>query len=177
MPVRLIDIITTEWREKRLSPSEVERHFLSFYSSEVVNSLLETWRHANWLTGRLPVLEEAIANYDAARHFSCVCLLLPQIEGILGDHLGRKPNAQNDAASFFRHTRLGVVAREFYVRIYCESVRWDADSPIPELSRNAILHGRIANYGTAKHSLKLILILDAVLGALREAREARGADA
>jgi hypothetical protein len=168
MPVRLIDQVTDACAAGELTAINVEERILAFYSSDVLADLVRSWHDLPWLLERMPILTEGIENHTSGRHLSAVCVLLPQIEGILGEAYGRAPNPQNDASDLFRETRLGAVARDFYIRLFRETVTWDSSAPVPDLARNAILHGRATNFGTPKHSLKVILILDAVIGARSE---------
>lgn len=172
-PVRVTDDLSARYARGELTVDEVRRIFLDLYSPEQVRALKSGWAQLPWLAVRLPILAEGVENHVAGRYFSAVCTLLPQIEGVLGDELRRKPNPQHDGTKIFRDTPLGAVARDFYVRVVHESVGWGPGAAMPDLSRHAILHGRDTGFGTEERSLKTILILDAVIGAVREQRDER----
>lgn len=173
LPARVVQWIVSEYNERRLSQEQVVDALMLFYQESAINDLLSDWRRQLWLGNRIRILEEGIANHIAGRFFGSVCTLLPQIEGVLGDELGRKPNPQNDAARLFRKTPLSEVAKNFYVRLAKDSFDWRGGSPLPSLSRSAILHGRAVDYGTSQHSLKIVLIVDAVIAAVANTRRGR----
>jgi hypothetical protein len=129
---------------------------------------LEKWKLSKHIGTRASILDEGVQDHLDGRFFSSVCIFSTQIEGVIGEALGRQPNPQNDADIIFRDTTLSKVAREFYITVANESFSWSRSSPIPELSRNAILHGRDTEFGTAKNSLRVILLFDAVWSAIGE---------
>lgn len=170
MPVNLIDEIAQGYDQGELSRDDVEELFVQLYSPEVITEFQRRWEGYSWLQHRLPILREAVANHIDGRHYSAVCTLLPQIEGALGDELGRRPKPKIDAVAYFRDSHLGTVAKDFYVRVILESFEWTTSAPIPELSRHAVLHGRSTDYGTPKHSLKLLIITDIILDGIQDRR-------
>jgi hypothetical protein len=170
LPVRSIDRIAKGHRSGELSEAEVEAEFVGFYDSDVLNAITMGWRRLDWLGPRLEILEEGIGNYAAKRYFSAVCTLLPQVEGVLYETLGKKPNPKNDAPKIFRDTRLSKIAEDFYVRVLQESFDWRVTAAVPTLSRHAILHGRSVAYGTAKHALKVVIVADIVIAGIEERR-------
>jgi hypothetical protein len=170
LPVHMIDCITNAHAKGELSNADVEAAFLMFYTPEVVQEFAGRWEGYEWLASRLPIFREGLINHLEGRYFSAVCTLLPQIEGVLADELGRKPIPKCDAGILFRNSRLGSVAKDFYIRVVLESFNWASEAPVPTLSRHAILHGRATLYGTRTHSLKVAIITDIVLSGVEERR-------
>lgn len=153
-----------------MSDADVEAAFLAFYTSDRVMGFLGQWEKHEWLERRVPILREAVMNHLDGRYFSVICTLLPQIEGMLGDLIGEKPNPRNHASKMFRVSRLGGIAKNFYVKVIVEGSDWQRIAPIPELSRNAILHGSTTDYGTQKHSLQVLIIVDIIVSGIAERR-------
>lgn len=167
-PVTLIDAVTESHARGELTREDVAALFVECYDAELIGHLLSEWKKCGWLQARTPILEEGIRNHLEGRYYSAVYTLLPQIEGVVGDDLGRQPVPKSDAMRFFSDSRLSKVARDFYVNVILEGFNWQATAPIPELSRHAILHGCATSFGSAEHSLKVILMLDAVIAATKE---------
>jgi hypothetical protein len=174
LSTQFVDSITAAHKRGDLSEGEVSDLFVKSYNSGRLEDLLRQWEPHPWLSRRLPILREGIENHLAGRYFSSVCMLLPQIEGVHGDALGRKPKPRGDAERLLGDTTLSTAAREFYIKVVNESFEWNDDAPIPELSRHAILHGRATNFGTEEHSLKVLLIMDEMISAIAAYRPNRG---
>jgi hypothetical protein len=170
MPTGLADAITTGHSLGVVTPEQVSELFVGFYDQNRIERLLAHWGSYEWLRHRSEILRQGIESHNERRYFASVCTLLPQIEGTLGEELKRAPNPQNDAGSLFDETHLSKAARVFYVRLARGSFSWSPEEEVPDLSRNAILHGRDTAYGTRQHSLKVILMLDAVLAIIQERR-------
>jgi hypothetical protein len=91
MPARVIDRITVAYQAGKLTPKETAETFATFYTPERIREFRQRWAGYEWLTHRLAILQEALGNHIDGRHCSAVCLLLPQIEGVLREALGVKP--------------------------------------------------------------------------------------
>jgi hypothetical protein len=166
LSTRFVDTVTSGHERGDLSEAEVSELFVKAYGPGQLTEFLKRWEKHAWLSGRLPILREGVENHVEGRYVSSVCVLLPQIEGVLGDALGRKPNPRGDGAKLLGGTTLSTSAREFYVKVINESFEWTSEAPIPELSRHAVLHGRATDFGTQEQSLKVLLILDEMIRAI-----------
>ena len=169
MPARVITRITVAFQTGKLTPEETTEIFVSFYTPERIKEFGQRWAGYGWLANRLPILREALANHIEERHHSAVCLLLPQIEGVLRDALGTKPNREN-SVGLIRGYQLATAAGKFFADVVMETFDPDSAAPIPELSRHAILHGKATDYDTPTHSLKVILFTDIILSSIEEDR-------
>lgn len=139
--------------------------FIDYYSVDRLKIMLNEWCALEHLSSRISLLSEAINNYETKRYASCVVITLPNIEGILGDYLGKKPNPKNDARKIFDSSGLDSVAYDFYTNVVLTSLDWKNDQ-ILGLSRNRILHGKDTRYGTQENALKVLLLFDAVQRAI-----------
>jgi hypothetical protein len=167
MPARVIDRITVAYQAGKLTPKETAEIFASFYTPERIKEFGQRWAGYGWLAHRLPILQEALENHINGRHYSAVCVLLPQIDGALREALGAKPTRAN-SVGIIRGYQLATAAGRFFVDVVLENFDPDSAAPIPELSRHAILHGKATDYGTLTHSLKVILIADIILSSIEE---------
>jgi hypothetical protein len=168
LPAVLLDRIVEAHESGDFSVEEVSQLFIELYGQKRLKELLERWKQSEHIGRRATILDEGIQGHIDGRFFSSVCVFSTQIEGVIGEALGRQPNPKNDADIIFRDTTLSRVARAFYIKVANESFSWSRSSPIPELSRNAILHGRDTEFGTASNSLRVILLFDAVWSAIGE---------
>jgi len=173
LPAITLDRIAEGNASGDLSDEDVTDLFIELYDSKLLNTLLTEWKRSEYLGERGPILEEGTQNHLDKRFCSAVCVFLPQIEGVIADELGRKPNPQNDAGVIFNDSTLSKVAREFYVNMARSSFTPTSKIPAPDLSRYAILHGRDTSFGTASHSLRVILLFDAVWSAIGDRSRAR----
>jgi hypothetical protein len=169
----MLDEVVDSYHAGSLSREEVVETVLESYDHGTIEELVREWASLDWFTARMPAIQEGIDSFLDGRYFAAVCTLLPHVEGVLGEELRRKPNPQNDAGKFFSDTPLSETAKEFYIKVARADFWFDPGKPVPEMSRNAILHGRDVSYGTKGHALRTILVLDAVIGAVDEHRKDR----
>jgi hypothetical protein len=175
MPARAIDRMTVAYQAGKLTPEETANIFASFYTPERITEFGERWASYGWLAHRLPILREALEDHLSGRHYSAVCVLLPQIDGALREALGAKPTRAN-SVGILRGYQLATAAGKFFAEVVLENFDPDSAAPIPELSRHAILHGKATDYGTPMHSLKVILIADIILSSIEESRNQPAVD-
>lgn len=175
MPSRVIDRITSAFQAGELTSQRTAEIFASFYTPDQINEFGQRWASYGWLSHRLPILQEALENHNNGRHYSAVCVLLPQIDGVLREALCAKPTRAN-SVSIIGGDELATVAGKFFADVVLESFNPDSAAPIPELSRHAILHGKATDYGTSISSLKVILIADIILSSIEENRNQSAAE-
>ncbi len=170
LPARVLDQIAAAYRKKKITLDEVAEIFIEHYTPDKIAEFGDRWAGYAWLGPRLPILREALANYVDGRHYSTVCALLPQFEGVLREFLGKEAIKTNSIGGV-GSIGFGSAAGRFYAEVIRETYYPDSDSPIPELSRHSILHGNATDYGTPKHSLRVILIADIILSSVDRSRE------
>jgi hypothetical protein len=168
MPARIIDRITVAYQSGSFTPEETTNIFTSFYTPQRINEFGQRWASYEWIAHRLPILQEALANHIDGRYHSAICVLLPQIDGVLREALGAKPTRANSVGIIGGY-QLASAAGKFFADVVLENFDPDSAAPIPELSRHAILHGKATDCGTVTHSLKVILIADIILSSIEEA--------
>ena len=163
-----LDRVVDLYDRGELTSVEIDSLFVRAYDAETLRGHLSGWFQFDWLQPRVPILAEGIDCHIGRQFFSAVSTLLPQVEGVLGDFLGRAPNPKQDAGRVFADSRLTGVAREFYLKVATASFKWGRSAD--PLSRNSILHGHDTAFGTEVSSLKIILVLDAVIDAVEARR-------
>ena len=144
---------------------DLSKVFIEYYTSEQLDNMLSEWCAKQYLSSRTPLLREAVENYKYRKFASCVAVILPNIEGIIGDYLEKKPNPKNNLKHLFDNSGLDKATTDFYANVVLVSFNWSKD-PILGLSRNQILHGKDTTYGTPVNALKTILLFDAVQRAI-----------
>ncbi len=170
MPSRLVDRITAAHDAGKLTQEETAGIFASFYTPERIEEFGQRWTTYGELAHRLPILQEALGNHIAGRHYSAVCVLLPQIEGVLRE-AGFGPKLEPaDIDKMIGSDPLATAVGEFYIEVLREPFTPGSTAAIPDLSRHAVLHGIAIDYGTPMHSLKVILMADIILSSIEETR-------
>lgn len=163
LPSRIISEITKKSKTNELTDKDIKKLLLSFYSFEFIQGLTDSWNNSPHIERRMPILEEAAENHYEGRYFSSVCTLLPQIEGILGDYLGKKLNPNNDVERVFAKAKtvFQSYAENFLKDVVYKTEKWGSSTT--QISRHAILHGYALNYGTLENSIKAFIIVDLVI--------------
>lgn len=169
-PVSGLDELLPLFESGELVESDVASVFKRYYTSDVLDDILKSWQDRAWLEHRFALLNEGLSNYNNRRFSSCVAVVLPNIEGVLGDHFGRKPKPHSDFSSIFRSHGLDKSTQEFYQSVVLASFKWN-EEPLPSLNRHQIMHGKDVSYGTQDNALKAILLFDAVQDALNDQKE------
>lgn len=173
LPAGLLNHIVVAYQCGSLSESEVEEIFVDLYDSDRLGELLTMWKQSPYIKNRMNLLEEGIRNHLDRRYFSSTCIFLTQIEGVIGDWLGKKPNPQNHVDIIFPlATHSTEATRDVYLKTYRSTFTWSSGSELPGISRHAILHGQDTVYGTPENSLRMILLFDLVCNKI-SAREPR----
>jgi hypothetical protein len=145
-----------------------------------INETLKSWQSINnsKIKNRYPILEQSLYAHKEGNFFLSVSTLIPQVEGIIRDAIessgkeadfGKMTDAEiNNAIKSLKEvwknksndTRLLTLLDntiEMVSRLYIDDRQKSSHNG---LYRHGICHGRLTNFGTAKNSLKLILILD-----------------
>lgn len=145
-----------------------------------IHETLKSWKSVSniKIQNRYPILEQALYAHEEGKFFLSVSTLIPQVEGIIRDTIessGKEAdfgkmtdseiyNAIKSLKEVWKNknndTRLLNLLDntiEMVSRLYIDDRQQSSHNG---LYRHGICHGRLTNFGTAKNSLKLILILD-----------------
>jgi hypothetical protein len=164
MPADILDEIVVDYETGNASVDEIEARIVRYYDAGVLEEILAEWENNSRLTHRLPILRAAVRAHVAGLYELTVPALIPQIEGLLGEAFGHSGRMNGkDVSRYvsvalgrrFRFDRAGIA---FVAEVLMGNFDWG--SPIPRLSRHAILHGADVNYATEANSLRAILLLD-----------------
>lgn len=155
-----------------VSATGLSKVFLSFYDAQQLDEMQKRWANNQFISHRMDVLIEGLGNYSEGRFASCVSLVLPNLEGVTGDYLNRKPVPKNDVEALFSSSRLDDATTEFYKNIVLANFTWESD-PILGLNRHQILHGKDVVFGTQTNALKTLLLFDAFQQAVLDKQSGR----
>lgn len=142
-----------------VSKNELGEVFTAFYDEQQLDEMQKRWSSNKYISHRMIVLVEGLGNYNEGRFASCVSLVLPNLEGVIGDYLNRKPVPKNDVEELFNFSGLDNAAAEFYKNIVLANFEWQNDL-ILGLNRHQIFHGKDVIFGTQPNALKTILLFD-----------------
>lgn len=155
-----LDKLLDLFESGEVSETELGNVFISFYDGCQLEEMQKRWGSNQFISHRMDVLIEGLGNYIEGRSASCVSLVLPNLEGVIGDYLNRKPFPKNDVEELFNSSGLDDATTEFYKNIMLANFTWKED-PILGLNRHQVLHGKDVIFGTQTNALKTLLLFDA----------------
>lgn len=138
---------------------------LNYYGTDQVRRILIGWKQRQWLSARIPALEQAVGAHLGGLYYTSIPVVLAQTEGMLADAFGHNTRLSGrDLKKYVgrlcrRPNGFDVAARRFALEVVLAA--FEFGGPIPSsLSRHAIMHGADTEYGTQTNSLKAILLFD-----------------
>lgn len=149
--------------------SIVDQFMVKRYGEKELHSILERWRQRRWLQSRLPVLEQIIEGHKQKLYYLSVPTCFAQIEGVIAEGFGHTGRMTYDYYKKYLYklldTRLSgeQAMQEFISKVVFANFVWGSQLS-SDFSRHAILHGSDTRYGTAKNSLRSILLFDYIQG-------------
>jgi len=166
--------------------SQVDTNATNLFDSQLLDDILDRWLKASLVKGRIDILSTAIERFRSNDFISCVHILLPQIEGLINEHIRRKRCVPEEKLKE-RFKQFGnlVKAEEFNSKMtiylcniltsHLQHTFYREWYPFPRKGRlyrgslvtpqrHLILHGKtIKQYFTAANCLKLICVIDAII--------------
>lgn len=153
----------------------IEGRLIEWHDEAILYLIVESWREKPWLNERMSILEDAVNAHIEGRYNLSVPALVPQVEGVIADNFriigsaGTKRTTK--VVSSLLHPALVVhnkapALQQFFSNSFLKNfVRGKSDVSI--VNRHAIAHGADTTYGTVQNSLRIILLLDALIKLLR----------
>ncbi|OGN93525.1 MAG: hypothetical protein A2Z75_03270 [Chloroflexi bacterium RBG_13_50_10] len=165
---------------------QVDAAATSLFDSQVLDDILARWLKASLAKGRMDILSTAIERFKSNDFISCIHILIPQIEGLVNEHIRRK-RCVPEEKSKERFKQFGnlVKAEKFNSRMtvylcniltsHLKHTFYQKWYPFPRKGRlyrgspvapqrHLISHGKtIKQYFTAANCLKLICVIDAII--------------
>jgi len=149
---------------------EISQAMVGFYDEQTLHAKLDEWRGAEALSRRMPILHEVVDGHLRGTYYLTIPTILTQIEGFIGDiseHRGRMRGSDVEryltelfdnrlASSPFDRVKFLIIDRVF------QHFEW-GDRIASSISRHAILHGSMTDYGSEVNSLKCILLFDYIV--------------
>jgi hypothetical protein len=166
--------------------NQVDEFAVRVFNANFRPDVVSRWLEASLVQKRKDILSRAMEAYSKGDYHSTVYILLPQIEGLITEHIKRKrQSAQQNLKDRFKQfgdiikgepfntemTRyltdllVSNLTKSFYKMWYPypkRGKRYRPSSLSPQ--RNVVLHGEVnTRYFTPENCLKLISILDAII--------------
>lgn len=139
----------------------------------LLNQFVAGWQDTPYMADRLKAINGAIAAHKRGEYELTISTLLPMIDGLSALIVAHIPNPKRktirvtDAVLMFKDIEPDI-SSECLVRVVENvlfrdvNLRQTQTAPSPN-NRHAILHGRVANFGTELCSYQVILLLGAMV--------------
>lgn len=173
MDIPKIRSIATAYKNKNLDLiNSIDMIMCDYYDADFILYLLELWEEISNLQNRLPILRNVIRAHNLGMYYVSIPALLAQFEGTVVEALKITGRVDGEIFKVLLNILLKNdhetdldIERETY-KYYKENLLVSFDhglNPESEISRHAILHGGITDYGKQSNSLKLILLFDFII--------------
>jgi hypothetical protein len=175
----------------RIDKNDIDEFFINkLMTVDRINTTLSSWKEYNNVQHRYPILKEALEAHNESNFFLSVSTLIPQLEGIIRDIIRENSNVRtisdrnglSDSKSDSDIKRVITSLEKIWEEKGINNIGnilnpllemlenlYKDDKEIPDnddndgLYRKGICHGGRTNFGSAKNSLKLILMLDRLI--------------
>jgi hypothetical protein len=160
----------------------IDEFMVSFYDSQMLSNISLEWENIAHVKKRLPLLRNSIMAYNQGMYDLVVPSLLSQFEGIIVD--GFKVDGYvNGVIISILLDYLLLKNQEFDSSISFDDAihKYYSDKILAgfkhgssiksDVSRNAILHGADTNFGKQTVALKVILLMDYIIGSVNNLKE------
>jgi len=169
LPTLLMKQIITLDKQGKCSESVLAKKLYEFFDSEQVLAMLSEWEEYDCFASRSHLVSEAVDNYIVGKFASCVAVLLPCLEGIIGESITNRNMREKDIRALFSRSEMDRVAKKFFIDEVRKQFEWE-NNVDSGLSRHQISHGKDTCYGTQENALKVILLFDALIPAVDRAK-------
>jgi len=165
---------------------KINSYAVSEFNEYLLNDILSRWKEASLVQKRMTILANALEQYKKDDFISTVYILLPQIEGLINDHIKRKhqlpeQNFKNRVVQFgdiikresfnTEMTRyltdvLVINLTKAFYKTWFPSIRSGKRYRPSNFSpqRHVLSHGEVnQKYFTPDNCLKLVCVLDAII--------------
>lgn len=148
--------------------TEINTFMEDYYTSDLIEELLNKWKINDILNHRMHIIKSAIEAHKDQKYDLSIPVLFAQLEGIVRENLHDKKRAtmsyQNmrDYISDVRNGKKDVESLINYFKSNLHEGFQEGKELNSDLSRHAILHGYDVAYGNKVNSLKLIIIFDII---------------
>jgi len=195
IPIKILRIIVEMGRNGETNPDKIAQLFVDVLEQDdytVLRSMVNRWENNPYFKKRILIIMDALEAHINGKFTLSIPALLPMIEGILTEIVGRRPTqgermtdwiqiAIDDMCSDFMQASLKNVILTYLIgytgyksieKEYFtpdEFPKWleeNGYSAKDILNRHAILHGVHIDYASKENSLRAFMILD-VLSELR----------
>lgn len=185
----ILEIVAADVNKSEERTEKIEKCIMEYYNHDVLHSIMDVWLEQPWIDQwQKEALEEAIENYEDGRYYSTGSILMCQLGGlitrlyditktieeipqeekqeILSLYDIGKPNSEKakviQMMSIQDQSILLWERSANYFANYVYSSSNNIKKFQKDPGRNKICHGELTNYGTQKHALKAILVIDII---------------
>jgi len=150
------------------------------YDEAYLDHILLKWEKIKLFSPRMPILRNIIKCHTQQMYHASIPTLLPQLEGIIVDTFHHKGTLNtNDLKTYLKYLLINDEEKLYSFKdalyVYYTKhilVHFEHGKEVnSKISRHAILHGAINNYGNKENSLKLILLFDFLIDCINQIDE------
>jgi len=184
-PEQLFEIAGIITKDKEKSVGEV---LTTVYNEEMFENMLDWANENTYFRGRKTIFEESIKAYLNGWYYLTIYSLLPQIEGVIWDflithlekeELNKIKGSPKEKKNILIEDYLSNTPESFFAELLKEGFKDDsiisvlfADQNLlecnsDEFNRHSILHGVSTQFATKGNALRIMLLFDFVLSAIR----------
>lgn len=146
----------------------VSNTLTEYYDSEKINKMYNSWIINDWILKRQPILQSIIEAHIQKNYWVSIPAMLTQIEGVIIDGYSHKGWLGQDKLKRYIEKLFDLNSRTYNIDRVIKEILLNnilvnfihGNRINSTLNRNAILHGADVEYGTAKNSLKTILLFN-----------------
>jgi hypothetical protein len=155
------------------SDSDFDSYVVQIFSRsdhEPLRCVMKSWRSVPYLANRTSIIDEALQAHISRLYGLSIPALLPFIEGIAAELI--QPTTKRPRENIVKqvvtlHVRDESTWSQVLADTVCDVVyknyAFEKDAS-PLFNRHGILHGRVSDYNTAANSLRVFLLIDAMVG-------------
>lgn len=171
-PLQYMQMIVSDYNEfgKDYASNHIDDLMFDYYNEQRISKIENKWEENKLAKERIHILRNVIKCHNQMMYNAVIPTIIPQLEGVIAEAFKHKgkfngfhmniylknlliKNSSGDSFS------LEDALYNFYIQYLLVGFN-HGDKIASEVSRNAILHGAVKNYGEKSNSLKLILLFD-----------------
>jgi hypothetical protein len=148
----------------------------------LLDELVSGWANIPYMLDRQKAVTFAIAAHKRGEYELTISTLLPWIDGLSAEIISQGPNRKrkaiyvNDVAQLYKDFGSELSSEclvQVVEKILFQELDFRKRQPVPSLNnRHAIMHGRVANFGSELCSYQVILLLSMIVHVSQEMQKA-----
>lgn len=181
IPIPYVIRIVEDFREHGLDyvKEYIDEMMKEFYNEEFMNGLLNNWEQDGELKSRIHILRDLLKCHNNGFYNASIPTVLPQIEGIIAEkfqHIGLMKGFHQEIylekllinpINTEKDLNMDQVLQQYFGKFILVGFKHGKEIT-SDISRHAILHGGLKEYGTQFNSIKLILLFDYLRNSIKK---------